>query len=71
MNSFFFSFFLLQQSIDAYTFLVFMVFCLVTTVFVFFFVPETKGKTFEEVVKGFRGEKNRQQGYEMNEKEKI
>ncbi|XP_072047275.1 solute carrier family 2, facilitated glucose transporter member 5-like isoform X1 [Amphiura filiformis] len=61
----------IQESIEAYTFLVFMVFCLITSVFIFFFVPETKGKTFDEVVDLFRGKSRSNSGYEMEDKQKV
>lgn len=62
----------IQESIDAYTFLVFMSFCILTTIFVFFFVPETKGKTFDEIISLFKGGAHKNQGFEMkdNEEEK-
>ncbi|XP_077998774.1 solute carrier family 2, facilitated glucose transporter member 3-like [Glandiceps talaboti] len=44
----------IQQSIGAYTFLIYMGFLLCTTIFTIFFVPETKNKTFEEIVSQFR-----------------
>ncbi|PIK61040.1 putative solute carrier family 2, facilitated glucose transporter member 1-like [Apostichopus japonicus] len=43
----------LQDTIGAYAFLFFMFFCLLTTIFVFFYVPETKGRTFEDIVGSF------------------
>lgn len=45
----------LQSSIGEYSFLIFMFFCIVTTIFTFFYVPETKGRTFEDILKEFRG----------------
>ncbi|XP_070560405.1 solute carrier family 2, facilitated glucose transporter member 1-like [Ptychodera flava] len=44
----------IQASIGAYTFLVFTVFLACNCVFSFFMIPETKNKTFEEIVSSFR-----------------
>ncbi|XP_006819906.1 solute carrier family 2, facilitated glucose transporter member 1-like [Saccoglossus kowalevskii] len=44
----------LQESIGEFTFLIYMCFLFCTVVFTFFFVPETKNKTFEEIVSNFR-----------------
>ncbi|XP_070560075.1 solute carrier family 2, facilitated glucose transporter member 2-like [Ptychodera flava] len=49
---------ILQEAIGAYTFLVYMCFLICTTVFTIFFVPETKNKTFEEIVSQFRKDKD-------------
>ena len=47
----------------AYTFLVFMEFCIFFDVFFIIFVPETKGRTFDDIVADFKRSKNK--GYEM------
>ncbi|XP_036369475.1 solute carrier family 2, facilitated glucose transporter member 3-like isoform X1 [Octopus sinensis] len=39
----------LQLSMGPYTFILFIVVLIVAVFFIFFFVPETKGKTFEEI----------------------
>ena len=50
----------------AYTFLLFMGFCIFFDVVFFIFVPETKGRTFDDIVAGFKGgNRKRGKGYEM------
>lgn len=44
----------LQKSIKEYTFLIFLVLMIAFTIFVFFKVPETKNKTFEEIASQFQ-----------------
>ena len=44
----------LQDQIGENSFYVFGGFCLLATVFVFFMVPETKGKTVEEIQEEFK-----------------
>lgn len=44
----------MQKLISAYTFVIFFVFMVGFLVFVYFFVPETKDKTFEEVASQFQ-----------------
>ncbi|XP_077998768.1 uncharacterized protein LOC144451739 [Glandiceps talaboti] len=44
----------IQEAIGAYTFLVFMVFLIAFAIFTYFMVPETKNKTFEEIIAQFR-----------------
>ena len=44
-----FSFFLLQDGLEEYTYIVFSVILAASIVFIFFFVPETKNKTFDEI----------------------
>ncbi|PIK61038.1 putative solute carrier family 2, facilitated glucose transporter member 1 [Apostichopus japonicus] len=46
---------LLQDTIGSFAFLVFGVCSLLTTIFIFLYIPETKGRTFENIVAGFRG----------------
>lgn len=45
----FFTFSMLQKALGDYTFVPFSVLLLLFVLFTFFFVPETKNKTFEEV----------------------
>ena len=47
-----------------------MVCCVLFDVLFFIFVPETKGKTFDEIVAGFKGGKRgKGKGYEMAARE--
>ncbi|XP_033642127.1 solute carrier family 2, facilitated glucose transporter member 3-like [Asterias rubens] len=43
----------IQSGIGAYTFLVYMAFLILSTIFIFFFVPETKNRTFEDISSSF------------------
>jgi sugar porter (SP) family MFS transporter len=58
----------IQDGIGAYTFLVFMGFVIITTIFIFFFIPETKNRTFEDITASFgkKTEVNQNQ-YELQE----
>lgn len=49
-----FLYFFLQEAIKEYTFLIFLVLMIGFTAFVFFLVPETKNKTFEEIASAFQ-----------------
>ncbi|XP_033097901.1 solute carrier family 2, facilitated glucose transporter member 1-like [Anneissia japonica] len=44
----------MQEGIGDFTFLVFTFFLALTTVFIYFFVPETKNKTFDEITSKFK-----------------
>ena len=44
---------------SAGTFWMYACFCAVAFIFVFFMVPETKGKSLTEIEEHFRGKKNR------------
>ena len=48
------SFEMIQAVTKEYTFLIFLVFMIGFTLFVFFLVPETKNKTFEEIASQFQ-----------------
>uniref|UniRef100_W5MNH4 Major facilitator superfamily (MFS) profile domain-containing protein n=1 Tax=Lepisosteus oculatus TaxID=7918 RepID=W5MNH4_LEPOC len=48
-----FFFFLPQRLCNAYVYIIFMVFLIIFFIFTFFRVPETKGRTFEDISKGF------------------
>lgn len=48
----------IQVAIGAYSFLIFAVLCLLTAVYIFMIIPETKGKTFVEINCAF-AKKNR------------
>jgi len=48
------SFELIQRAIDEFVFLIFLILMIGFTTFVFFLVPETKNKTFEEISSAFR-----------------
>lgn len=37
------------MGLGAYSFIVFAVICLLTTIYIFFIVPETKGRSFIEI----------------------
>ncbi|XP_077998769.1 solute carrier family 2, facilitated glucose transporter member 1-like [Glandiceps talaboti] len=47
---------ILQTSMGEYVFAIFMMFSLIALIFTYFYVPETMGKSFEEIVAGFRVE---------------
>ena len=61
---------LLQKGIEEYTYIIFVVILIASIVFIFFFVPETKNRSFEEVVAsiGF-GRKGRQPAFGENGEE--
>ncbi|NWX16585.1 GTR3 protein, partial [Aegotheles bennettii] len=44
-----------EKLLGSYVFLIFLVFLVVFFVFTFFKVPETKGRTFEDISRGFEG----------------
>jgi SP family facilitated glucose transporter-like MFS transporter 1 len=52
--SFFFFFFSFQTALENYTFLPFSVFLAIFWIFTYKKVPETKNKTFEEILALFR-----------------
>ncbi|XP_037354561.1 solute carrier family 2, facilitated glucose transporter member 5 isoform X2 [Talpa occidentalis] len=39
----------IQEALKSYSFIIFAVVCLLTTIYTFFIIPETKGKTFMEI----------------------
>ncbi|XP_066121276.1 solute carrier family 2, facilitated glucose transporter member 5-like isoform X1 [Saccopteryx bilineata] len=39
----------IQEGLGAYSFIIFAVICLLTTIYIFMIIPETKGKTFIEI----------------------
>lgn len=50
--------FLAQRGLGAYSFIVFSVVCLLTLVYIWLVVPETKKKTFLEICQMFAGRNN-------------
>ena len=44
----------IQKAIKEYTFIIFLVLMILFTIFVYFKVPETKNKTFEEIASMFQ-----------------
>ncbi|XP_030837476.1 solute carrier family 2, facilitated glucose transporter member 1 [Strongylocentrotus purpuratus] len=44
----------IQGAIDEYTFIIFIVFVVLTTLFIYIYLPETKNRSFDEIVTGFR-----------------
>lgn len=44
----------MQGAIDEYTFIIFIVFVVLTTLFIYIYLPETKNRSFDEIVTGFR-----------------
>lgn len=46
---------LLQELCGPYVFIIFMIFLIFFFVFTYFKVPETKGRTFDDIAKGFAG----------------
>ncbi|XP_038047454.1 solute carrier family 2, facilitated glucose transporter member 5-like isoform X2 [Patiria miniata] len=62
------SFPFIQEGIGAYTFLVFMGFLIVSTIFIFFFIPETRNRTFEDISSSFGKKKEvNQNEYELQD----
>ena len=62
--------YLLQDTIGAYSFLVFMFFVVLTAVFTYFNVPETKNRTFDDILSGFKTGKSKVKGgdhYELQD----
>nr|XP_054769179.1 solute carrier family 2, facilitated glucose transporter member 1-like [Lytechinus pictus] len=59
----------IQETIKAYSFLVFMFFVILTTIFSYFYVPETKNRTFDDIISGFRKGKSKKGGgdYELQD----
>lgn len=53
-----------QEAIGAYSFIIFAGICLLTAVFIYLVLPETKGRTFVEINRGFA----KRNGVEMPEK---
>lgn len=43
----------LQEALQSYAFLVFVVFCLIGAVYLYFILPETKNKTFMDISQSF------------------
>lgn len=43
----------IQEGLEAYSFIIFAVICLLTTIYISLVVPETKGKTFMEINQSF------------------
>uniref|UniRef100_A0A8C9U757 Solute carrier family 2 member 3a n=1 Tax=Scleropages formosus TaxID=113540 RepID=A0A8C9U757_SCLFO len=48
----------LEELCGPYVFIIFMIFLIIFFVFTFFYVPETKGRTFEDIARGFSGSAN-------------
>nr|XP_054771116.1 solute carrier family 2, facilitated glucose transporter member 1-like [Lytechinus pictus] len=44
----------LQGAIDEYTFIVYIFFLVLTTLFIYIYLPETKNRSFDEIVTEFR-----------------
>ncbi|XP_030842958.1 solute carrier family 2, facilitated glucose transporter member 1-like [Strongylocentrotus purpuratus] len=62
----------IQATVGAYSFLVFMFFVILTTIFSYFYVPETKNRTFDDIMDGFRkgdksGKKSKGGDYELQD----
>lgn len=57
---------LAQAAIGAYSFLIFTAICLLTTIYIYVVIPETKGKTFVEINRIFA----KRNGVEIPEEEK-
>lgn len=47
-----------QEWCGPYVFIIFMIFLIIFFVFTFFRVPETKGRTFDDIARGFTGSPN-------------
>lgn len=43
----------LQEALQSYAFLVFVVFCLAGSIYLYFILPETKNKTFIDISQSF------------------
>lgn len=43
----------LQEALQSYAFLVFVVFCVIGSVYLYFILPETKNKTFMDISQSF------------------
>ncbi|XP_071494139.1 solute carrier family 2, facilitated glucose transporter member 1-like [Diadema antillarum] len=44
----------IQEEIGEYTFIIYIVFLVLTTLFIYFYVPETKNQSFDQIVSQFR-----------------
>ena len=61
---FFFFSFLKQNSLTDYVFIIFIVLLVIFFIFTFFFVPETKNKSFEEISALFKSKNSLENGKE-------
>lgn len=52
--------------LGAYVFIVFAAFLIIFLVFTFFKVPETKGRTFEDITRAFEGHAGKSSAVELN-----
>ncbi|XP_076994245.1 solute carrier family 2, facilitated glucose transporter member 5-like [Tamandua tetradactyla] len=60
----------IQDGLGAYSFIIFAVICLLTTIYIFLVVPETKAKTFMEINHIFAKKNKVAEGYPENEEMK-
>lgn len=57
--------------LGSYVFIIFAAFLVIFLIFTFFKVPETKGRTFEDIARAFEGQAGKTSGVEMNSMQPV